>query len=134
MLFNSFTSNIVVKYLAPTFGGVNLEDICAPRCFEIERRLKEELDIQIFNDDQHGTAVVMIAAFINALKVVEKKPEDLKVVVAVVGAAGTACTKMMIQLGVRNVIGCDRKGAVTRARDDLNHSKREYAEISNPNQ
>ena len=123
-----------VKYLAPTFGGVNLEDISAPRCFEIEQRLKDELDIPIFHDDQHGTAVVLIAGFINALKVVQKKPEDLKVVVAGVGAAGTACTKMMMQLGVRNVIGCDRKGALTRDRDDLNASKREYAEITNPNQ
>jgi len=123
-----------VKYLAPTFGGVNLEDISAPRCFEIERRLKEELDIPIFHDDQHGTAVVYIAGLINALKVVDKKPEDLKVVVAGVGAAGTACTKMMMALGVKNVIGCDRKGALTTDRDDLNSAKREYAESTNPDQ
>ena len=123
-----------VKYLAPTFGGVNLEDIAAPRCFEIERRLKEELTIPIFHDDQHGTAVVMIAALINALKLTNRQPKDLKVVVAGVGAAGTACTKMMLDLGVVNVIGCDRNGAVTRARTDLNDAKREYADISNPNQ
>lgn len=123
-----------VKYLAPTFGGVNLEDISAPRCFEIERRLKEELNIPIFHDDQHGTAVVLTAAFINALKIVDKKAEDLKVVVAGVGAAGTACTHMLMDLGVRNIIGCDRKGALTRDRDDLNSAKRDYAERTNPNQ
>lgn len=123
-----------VKYLAPTFGGVNLEDISAPRCFEIERRLKDELDIPIFHDDQHGTAVVLTAAFINALKIIDKKPEDLKVVVAGVGAAGTACTIMLMDLGVKNIIGCDRKGALTRDRDDLNSAKRDYAERTNPNQ
>ncbi len=123
-----------VKYIAPGFGGVNLEDISAPRCFEIERRLKRELDIPVFHDDQHGTAVVMIAALINALKIVDKQPSDLKVVVVGVGAAGTACTKMMLRMGVRNIIGCDRKGALTRVRDDLNEAKREYAEITNPAQ
>ncbi len=123
-----------VKYLAPTFGGFNLEDIAAPRCFEIERRLKEELDIPIFHDDQHGTAVVLIAALINALKLTKREAKDLKVVVAGVGAAGTACTKMMLDLGVINVIGCDRKGAVTNDRTDLNEAKREFAEISNPHQ
>ncbi len=123
-----------VKYLAPTFGGVNLEDIAAPRCFEIEKRLKAELDIPVFHDDQHGTAVVMVAAFLNAMKLVGKKAESLKVVVAGVGAAGTACTKMLLNLGVKNIIGCDRKGAVTRSRTDLNDAKLEYADISNPNQ
>lgn len=123
-----------VKYLAPTFGGVNLEDIAAPRCFEIERRLKEELSIPVFHDDQHGTAVVMVAALINALKIVDKKPADLKVVVAGVGAAGTACTKMMKDMGIANIIGCDRKGALTKDRDDLNAAKQEYADISNPHQ
>lgn len=122
-----------VKYLQPTFGGVNLEDIAAPRCFEIERRLKEEMNIPIFHDDQHGTAVVFIAALINALKVVDKKAEDLKVVVAGVGAAGTACTKMMMKLGVTNVIGCDRAGALHSGRTDLNDSKKEYLELTNPN-
>ena len=123
-----------VKYLEPTFGGVNLEDIAAPRCFEIERRLKEELDIPVFHDDQHGTAVVMIAALLNALKIVNKRPQDLKVVVAGVGAAGTACTKMMLALGVENIIGADRRGALTMERSDLNDAKREYAEMTNPNQ
>lgn len=124
----------IVKALAPGFGGINLEDISAPRCFEIERRLKEEMDIPVFHDDQHGTAVVSTAAAINALKIVNKKPEDLKVVVMGVGAAGTACTKMLMQLGVKNIIGCDRKGAVHMGRSDLNASKQWYAENTNPDQ
>lgn len=123
-----------VKYMAPGFGGVNLEDISAPRCFEIERRLKEELDIPVFHDDQHGTAVVLTAAFINAMKIVDKRPEDLKVVVAGVGAAGTACTKMLMDLGVTNIIGCDRRGALTRGREGLNSAKEEYAAQTNPHQ
>lgn len=122
-----------VKYLAPTFGAINLEDISAPRCFEIETRLKQELDIPVFHDDQHGTAVVMTAAFINALKLVKKKPEKVKVVVNGVGAAGTACTKMLQIFGVKNIIGCDRKGALATTREDLNEAKREYAESTNPN-
>lgn len=123
-----------VKYISPTFGGVNLEDISAPRCFEIERRLKEELDIPVFHDDQHGTAVVLTAAFINGLKILKKRPEDLKIVVAGVGAAGTACTIMLMELGVRNIIGCDRNGALTRDRTDLNSAKQDYAARTNPNQ
>lgn len=123
-----------VKAIAPGLGGINLEDISAPRCFEIEERLKKELDIPVFHDDQHGTAVVMTAAFLNALKIVKKKAKDLKVVVAGVGAAGTACTKMLLQTGVKNIIGCDRKGALTLDRDDLNDAKRAFAEISNPSQ
>lgn len=122
----------IVKAVAPTFGGVNLEDISAPRCFEIERRLKEELDIPIFHDDQHGTAVVMTAALINALKVVKKKAEDLKVIVAGVGAAGTACTHMMLDLGVKNIIGFDRAGALYEGRDNMNSAKQEYAAKTNP--
>ncbi|CAN5618189.1 ACT domain-containing protein [soil metagenome] len=122
----------IVKALAPTFGGVNLEDISAPRCFEIEERLRNELDIPIFHDDQHGTAVVCTAALINALKIVDKRPADLKVVVAGVGAAGTACTDMMIDLGVRHIVGCDRNGVVHLDRDDLNDAKRAYAERTNP--
>jgi malate dehydrogenase (oxaloacetate-decarboxylating) len=121
-----------VKNIAPGFGGINLEDISAPRCFEIENRLKAELDIPVFHDDQHGTAVVMTAAFINALKVTGKKAEDVKVIVAGVGAAGTACTKMLLNIGVTNIIGCDRKGAISRNRTDLNSAKKEYAEITNP--
>jgi malate dehydrogenase (oxaloacetate-decarboxylating) len=122
----------IVKAVVPTFGGINLEDISAPRCFEIERRLREELNIPVFHDDQHGTAVVMMAALINALKVVKKEPENLKVIVAGVGAAGTACALMMKELGVKNIIGFDRVGAVCRGRPDLNDAKREYAEMTNP--
>jgi malate dehydrogenase (oxaloacetate-decarboxylating) len=123
----------IVKAISPTFGGINLEDISAPRCFEIERRLKEELDIPVFHDDQHGTAVVMTAAIINALKVVNKKAEDLKVVISGVGAAGTACTKMMLALGIKNIIGFDRTGALYSGREKLNDSKAEFAAITNPN-
>lgn len=122
-----------VKAAAPTFGGVNLEDISAPRCFEIERRLQEELDIPVFHDDQHGTAVVMTAALINALKLVHKSPESLKVIVAGVGAAGTACTRMIQDLGVVNVIGFDRQGALYDGRDGMNEAKQAYAATTNPN-
>ncbi len=122
----------IVKAVAPTFGGINLEDIAAPRCFEIEKRLKAELDIPVFHDDQHGTAVVMTAALINALKVVKKKPEDLKVIVCGVGAAGTACTIMMMNLGVKNIIGFDRHGALYSGRSEMNSAKMAYAEMTNP--
>src|SRR5262249_24731972 len=105
-----------VKAIAPAFGGINLEDISAPRCFEIEQRLKEELNIPVFHDDQHGTAVVVLAALINALKIVGKKMGDIKVVVNGVGAAGVACTKIVMAAGVRNVIGCDQVGALYRGR------------------
>jgi malate dehydrogenase (oxaloacetate-decarboxylating) len=121
----------IVKALAPTFGGINLEDISAPRCFEIESRLKEELDIPVFHDDQHGTAVVSTAALINALKIVDKKPEDLKVVVMGAGAAGTACSKMAMLLGVKNIVGCDRQGAIYEGRDGLNEAKQWFAENTN---
>ena len=122
-----------IKIIAPAFGGVNLEDISAPRCFEIEERLKKELDIPVFHDDQHGTAVVLTAALINALKVIRKKPQDCKVVVAGVGAAGMACSKMMLTLGLKNIIGCDREGALYKGRANMNSSKAEYASFSNPN-
>jgi len=122
-----------VKNIAPIFGAINLEDISAPRCFEIERRLKEMLDIPVFHDDQHGTAAVMTAAFINALKIVGKKPKNIKVVFNGVGAAGTACKDMLLDLGVKNIVGCDRKGALISTRDDLNDSKKEYAASTNPN-
>ena len=102
----------IVKAIAPGFGGINLEDIASPRCFEIEERLKNELDIPVFHDDQHGTAIVVLAALINAAKVVGKELADLKVVVNGVGAAGTACTRMILAAGVRNVIGCDIEGAI----------------------
>jgi malate dehydrogenase (oxaloacetate-decarboxylating) len=101
-----------VKRIAVAFGGINLEDISAPRCFEIEDRLKEELDIPVFHDDQHGTAVVVLAALINALKIVGKRMEDIKVVVNGVGAAGVACSKIVMAAGVRNIIGCDQSGAI----------------------
>ena len=122
-----------VKAIAPGFGGINLEDISAPRCFEIERRLREELDIPVFHDDQHGTAVVSTAALINALKFVNKKVEDIKVVVSGAGAAGTACSKMIMQLGIKNLIGCDSKGAIHAKRNDLNPSKQWFVENTNPN-
>lgn len=122
----------VVKAIAPGFGGINLEDISAPRCFEIEQRLINELDIPVFHDDQHGTAVVMIAGLINALKVVDKSPSDIKAVVAGVGAAGTACTRMMRDLGINNIIGLDRAGILHKGRTDLNSSKQAYCDISNP--
>ncbi|PCJ61863.1 MAG: NAD-dependent malic enzyme [Planctomycetota bacterium] len=122
-----------IKIIAPGFGGINLEDISAPRCFEIEKRLKDELDIPVFHDDQHGTAVVLTAALINSLKVVKKDPKDIKVVIAGVGAAGTACTKMLLNMGIKNIIGCDRTGALFKGRDNMNESKKEYASITNPN-
>ena len=121
-----------VKNIAPTFGGINLEDISAPRCFEIEERLKEELDIPVFHDDQHGTAVVVMAALLNSLKIVDKKVEDLKIVVNGVGASGVACAKIMLSAGAKHVIGCDSKGIVHEGRDELNESKQWFAENTNP--
>ncbi|HEX3263059.1 MAG TPA: NAD-dependent malic enzyme [Solirubrobacterales bacterium] len=128
-----------VRLLAPTFGGINLEDISAPRCFEIEQRLKDELDIPVFHDDQHGTAVVTMAALFNGLKIVGKRLEDLRVLVVGLGAAGVAVTKMMLESGVTHVIGCDRQGAVSMEREDyvngeMSDIKRWYAESSNPDQ
>lgn len=123
----------IVKNIAPTFGGINLEDISAPRCFEIEERLKEILDIPVFHDDQHGTAVVVSAASINALKLVGKKFEDIKIVINGAGAAGTAIAKMFINLGVKNIIVCDRSGAICRSNDKLSHAKMQIAEITNQN-
>src|ERR1022692_3767826 len=112
-----------VAAIAPGFGGINLEDISAPRCFEIEERLRGLLDIPVFHDDQHGTAVVVLAAFLNALRVVGKRIEDVKVVVTGVGAAGIAVTKTLQAAGVRNVVGCDSKGAVHLGRTDLTEVK-----------
>ena len=122
-----------VSLLAGSFGGVNLEDISAPRCFEIERKLKECCDIPIFHDDQHGTAVVTMAALINALKVVGKKINEIKVVTSGAGAAGIAIIKLLISMGLKNVIMCDRKGAIYKGREGLNKEKEEMAEISNQN-
>jgi malate dehydrogenase (oxaloacetate-decarboxylating) len=128
-----------VELMAPTFGGINLEDISAPRCFEIEDRLKETLDIPVFHDDQHGTAVVTMAALFNALKIVDKPIEELQVLMVGLGAAGVAVTKMMLAAGVSKIIGCDRQGALATSRPDyesgeMNSMKRWYAEISNPEQ
>ncbi len=120
-----------IKMIAPTFGGINLEDIAAPRCFEIESRLKKELDIPVFHDDQHGTAVVTVAAMINALKIVGKKIEDVSAVVNGSGAAGIACTKLLMALGLKDVILCDRSGAIYKGREGLNAAKAEIAEITN---
>jgi malate dehydrogenase (oxaloacetate-decarboxylating) len=123
-----------VKAIATAFGGINLEDISAPRCFEIEERLKEELDIPVFHDDQHGTAVVVLAALINALKIVGKQMSEIRVVVNGVGAAGVACTKIVMAAGVRNIIGCDQQGAIYRGRrEHMNPVKEWYAEHTNPN-
>jgi malate dehydrogenase (oxaloacetate-decarboxylating) len=121
-----------VKAIAPVFGGINLEDISAPRCFEIEDRLREELDIPVFHDDQHGTAVVVIAALHNALQVVGKRIEDVRVVVTGVGAAGVAVTRMLLAAGVNDVVGCDRAGIVHAGRDGLAPAKAAFAELTNP--
>lgn len=122
-----------VRRLAPGFGGINLEDIAAPRCFEIERRLSETLDIPVFHDDQHGTAVVILAGLINAAKVVGKSLPDLRVVVAGVGAAGTAATDLLLYHGIRNIIGYDREGALVRGRRYRDRPNWEaYAEKTNP--
>lgn len=126
-----------VKLIAPGFGGINLEDISAPRCFEIEDRLREELDIPVFHDDQHGTAVVMMAALFNSLKIVSKPIESLRVVMVGLGAAGIACTKMMMAAGVTDIIGCDRQGAVSTERADygsggMTSIKKWFAEVTNP--
>ena len=126
-----------VKLIAPGFGGINLEDISAPRCFEIEDRLRSEIDIPVFHDDQHGTAVVVMAALFNSLKIVGKPIESLRVVMLGLGAAGIACTKMMLNAGVTDIIGCDRRGAISTARDDYASDgmpaiKRWFAETTNP--
>ncbi len=122
----------VVRAIAPVFGGINLEDISAPRCFAIEERLREELDIPVFHDDQHGTAVVVLASLLNALRVVGKRPEDVKVVITGVGAAGVATTKILLAAGVENVIGVDRHGALWRGDSSLSTMKASYAELTNP--
>jgi len=121
-----------VVRIAPTFGGINLEDIAAPVCFEVEERLKELLDIPVFHDDQHGTAVVTLAALENALKIVGKRMDELSIVVAGVGAAGVAISKILMEAGVPNIIGVDRKGAIWSGRDDLNVAKLWFAENTNP--
>lgn len=123
-----------VTYLAPGFGGINLEDISAPRCFEIEERLKEILDIPVFHDDQHGTAIVVLAGIINALKVVEKEKENCKVIVNGAGSAGVAITKLLLTYGFTNVIMCDKVGIVSQTTEGLNWMQQKMAKITNPNQ
>lgn len=122
-----------VTYLAPGFGGINLEDISAPRCFEIEERLKEILDIPVFHDDQHGTAIVVLAGIINGLKVVGKQKEDCKVVVNGAGSAGIAITKLLLTYGFPNVILCDKVGIVSKTTEGLNWMQQKMTEVTNPN-
>lgn len=120
-----------VTYLAPNYGGINLEDISAPRCFEIEERLKSTLDIPVFHDDQHGTAIVVLAGLINALKVVGKKKEDCKVVVNGAGSAGIAITKLLLNYGFKNVTMCDRNGIISKSYEGLNWMQVKMAEVTN---
>ena len=121
-----------VYLISGSFGGINLEDISAPRCFEIERKLKKKCDIPIFHDDQHGTAVITLAGLTNALKVVGKKKEDVKVVTSGAGAAAISIVKLLLSAGFKNITMCDRKGAIYKGRDGLNWIKEEMAEVTNP--
>jgi malate dehydrogenase (oxaloacetate-decarboxylating) len=126
-----------VKLIAPAFGGINLEDISAPRCFEVEERLKAELDIPVFHDDQHGTAVVVMAALLNAVKLTERRLDELSVLIIGLGAAGIAVTKILLEAGVRQIVGCDSQGALHVRREDylngsMNETKRWFAEQTNP--
>ncbi len=123
-----------VKNIAPGFGGINLEDISAPRCFEIEERLKKELDIPVFHDDQHGTAIVVLAGIINALRVTGKKKEDCKVVVNGAGSAGIAITKLLLTYGFKNITMCDREGIIGKDYPDLNPVQRQMTEVTNLSQ
>ena len=121
-----------VTHIAPAFGGINLEDISAPRCFEVEERLKKKLNIPVFHDDQHGTAVVVLGALLNALKIVKKEMPDLKVVISGVGAAGIACAKIFLSVGVEHIIGCDSRGVIYRGRKEgMNPVKKWFAEHTN---
>lgn len=122
-----------VTWLAPAFGGINLEDISAPRCFEIEERLKASLDIPVFHDDQHGTAIVVLAGIINSLKVVNKKKEDCKVVVNGAGSAGVAITKLLLTYGFPNIIMCDKTGIVSKTTEGLNWMQQKMTEVTNLN-
>lgn len=122
-----------VTWLAPGFGGINLEDISAPRCFEIEERLKATLDIPVFHDDQHGTAIVVLAGIINGLKLVNKKKEDCKVVVNGAGSAGVAITKLLLTYGFKNVIMCDKIGILYKGAEGLNWMQEKMVEVTNPN-
>jgi malate dehydrogenase (oxaloacetate-decarboxylating) len=120
-----------VKLLEPVFGGINLEDIGAPRCFEIEKRLKEELDIPVFHDDQHGTAIVVLAGLMNGLKLAKKKMEEIEVVINGAGAAGIAIAKLLLKVGVKDVVICDRKGAIYRGMEGVNPTKLEIGQLTN---
>lgn len=120
-----------IKLLAGSFGGINLEDISAPRCFEIETRLKEELDIPVFHDDQHGTAIVVAAALINALKLADKRMEDIKVVINGAGAAGISIAKFLLRFGVKNVIACDKLGVICEGDERFNPAQQELAKVTN---
>ena len=122
-----------VTWLAPGFGGINLEDISAPRCFEIEERLKATLDIPVFHDDQHGTAIVVLAGIINALKVVKKEKEACKVVINGAGSAGVAIAKLLLNYGFKTILLCDTKGIINKSNPNLNWIKKEMAEVTNPN-
>ena len=122
----------IVKAIAPNFGGINIEDISAPRCFDIEKRLIEELDIPVMHDDQHGTAIVVLAGLINATKVVKKNFKNLKIVISGAGAAGTAVAKLLLAAGIKNIILLDRTGAIYSGRPDLNPHKKELAALTNP--
>lgn len=122
-----------ITYLAPNYGGINLEDISAPRCFEIEERLKQTLDIPVFHDDQHGTAIVVLAGVINALKVVHKEKENCKVVVNGAGSAGVAITKLLLTYGFKNVIMCDKMGIISKETEGLNWMQEKMAGVTNPN-
>lgn len=122
-----------ITYMAPSFGGINLEDIAAPKCFEVERRLKEVLDIPVFHDDQHGTAIVTGAALINALKIVNKDINKINVVINGAGSAGIAITKFLLKLGVKNIIVVDRFGIITEGDSNLNNAQKEIAEVTNLN-
>ncbi len=123
-----------VELIAPSFGGINLEDISAPRCFEIERKLKGKCDIPIFHDDQHGTAVVILAGLLNALKVVGKKKEDVKIVAVGAGAAGIAIVKLLLAVGFKDITMCDRQGALYKGCEGMNWAQAEMAELTNPEQ
>ena len=121
-----------VYLISGSFGGINLEDISAPRCFEIEEKLKAKCDIPVFHDDQHGTAVITLAGIINALKVVGKKKEDVKIAVSGAGAAATAITKLLLNYGIKDIIMCDRSGTIYNGRENLNDAKKAISEITNP--
>lgn len=137
ILLNTKDADEIVKtviHISPTFGGINLEDISAPRCFEIEKKLKENLTIPVFHDDQHGTAVVCLAGLINALKVVRKKMENISVVISGAGAAGTSIAKILLNAGVKNIVVCDTSGVIYRGRTtNMNPAKNALAQITNPN-